>query len=167
MSANRYQQHFIVSWDQLHRDVRELCHQLVERDFKGIVAITRGGLIPAALIARELNLRLIDTVCIKSYDHMDQGGLDVMKGVDHDGDGWLLVDDLVDTGKTARKVREMLPKAHFATVYAKPEGRPLVDQFLTEVGQDCWIQFPWDMGVAYVEPLADRVRGEASGENAS
>ncbi|EPC04599.1 xanthine phosphoribosyltransferase [Litchfieldella anticariensis FP35 = DSM 16096] len=161
MSANRYQQHFTVSWDQLHRDVRALCHKLVERDFKGIVAITRGGLIPAALIARELNVRLIDTVCIKSYDHMDQGGLDVMKGVDHDGDGWLLVDDLVDTGKTARAVRDMLPKAHFVTVYAKPEGRPLVDQCLTEVAQDCWIQFPWDMGVSYVEPLVDQVRSQA------
>ena len=62
MSSDRYHQHFTVSWDQLHRDVRTLCHQMIERDFKGIVAITRGGLIPAALIARELNIRLIDTV---------------------------------------------------------------------------------------------------------
>ena len=158
MSSERYHQHFTVSWDQIHRDVRQLCHLLIERDFKGIVAITRGGLIPAALIARELNIRLIDTVCIKSYDHMDQGGLDIMKGGDHDGDGWLLVDDLVDTGKTARAVREMLPKAHFVTIYAKPEGRPLVDQYLTEVAQQCWIQFPWDMGIASVEPLADQMK---------
>lgn len=158
MTSQRYRQHFIVSWDQLQRDVRELCHQLVERDFKGIVAITRGGLIPAALIARELNVRLIDTVCIKSYDRMDQSSLEVLKGVGHDGEGWLLVDDLVDTGKTALKVREMMPKAHFVTIYAKPDGRPLVDQYLTEVAQDCWIRFPWDMGVAYVEPLVDQVR---------
>ena len=147
MSSERYHQHFTVSWDQIHRDVRQLCHLLIERDFKGIVAITRGGLIPAALIARELNIRLIDTIC-----------LDIMKGVDHDGEGWLLVDDLVDTGKTARAVREMLPKAHFVTIYAKPEGRPLVDQYLTEVAQQCWIQFPWDMGIAYVEPLADQMK---------
>ena len=158
MSSDRYLQHFTVSWDQLHRDVRELCHQLVERDFKGIVAITRGGLIPAALIARELDVRLIDTVCIKSYDHMEQSQLDVLKGVSHDGEGWLLVDDLVDTGKTARAVREMLPKAHFVTIYAKPDGKPLVDQYLTEVGQQCWIQFPWDMGVAYVEPLVNQIK---------
>jgi len=156
MSGSRYHQRLIISWDQLHRDVRELCRELIGRDVKGIVAITRGGLIPAALIARELDVRLIDTVCIKSYERMEQGGLAVMKGVDHDGEGWLLVDDLVDTGRTARAVREMLPKAHFVTVYAKPEGKPLVDQYLTEVAQDCWIQFPWDMGVAYVEPLVDQ-----------
>ncbi|GAA3894093.1 xanthine phosphoribosyltransferase [Halomonas cibimaris] len=158
MSSERYHQHFTVSWDQLHRDVRQLSRELVERDFQGIIAITRGGLIPAALIARELNVRLIDTVCVKSYDHQEQGGLEVLKGVDHNGAGWLLVDDLVDTGKTARAVRDMLPRAHFVTVYAKPEGRPLVDQYLTEVGQNCWIQFPWDMGVAYVEPLADQIK---------
>ena len=158
MSSDRYLQHFTVSWDQLHRDVRELCHQLVERDFKGIVAITRGGLIPAALIARELDVRLIDTVCIKSYDHMEQSQLDVLKGVDHDGERWLLVDDLVDTGKTARAVREMLPNAYFVTIYAKPDGKPLVDQYLTEVGQQCWNQFPWDMGVAYGEPLVNQVK---------
>ena len=162
MSTHRYHQHFTVSWDQLHRDVRELCHRLIERDFKGIIAITRGGLIPAALIARELNVRLIDTVCIKSYDHMDQGGLEVMKGVDHEGEGWLLVDDLVDTGNTARAVRDMLPKAHFVTVYAKPEGRPLVDGFITEVPQNCWIQFPWDMGIAYVEPIAEQLKKQES-----
>ena len=53
---------------------------------------------------------------------------------------------------------KMLPKAHFVTIYAKPEGRPLVDQYLTEVAQQCWIQFPWDMGIAYVEPLADQMK---------
>ncbi|MFC0267362.1 xanthine phosphoribosyltransferase [Kushneria aurantia] len=164
MSSERYRNYFTITWDRLHRDVRALCHQLVERDFVGIVAITRGGLIPAALIARELDIRLIDTVCISSYDKMAQGRLDVLKGIDHDGDGWLLIDDLVDTGKTAGAVRRMLPKAHFVTVYAKPDGRPLVDQYLTEVSQDSWIQFPWDTGISFVEPLVDqlRSRGESS-----
>jgi xanthine phosphoribosyltransferase len=47
----------------------------------------------------------------------------------------------------------MLPKAHFATVYAKPEGRPLVDTFITEVSQDTWILFPWDTESRFVEPI--------------
>ncbi|ANF57645.1 xanthine phosphoribosyltransferase [Halotalea alkalilenta] len=158
-NSDRYQHYFTVSWDRLHRDVRELCDSLLNRRFEGIVAVARGGLIPAGLIARELDIRLVDTVCVKSYDKMEQGeGIDVLKGIDHDGDGWLLVDDLVDTGKTARAVREMLPKAHFLTIYAKPEGRELVDQYHSEVAQDTWIQFPWDTGFAYVEPLADRRR---------
>ena len=66
----------------------------------------------------------------------------------------MVVDDLVDTGATAKVVREMLPKAHFATIYAKPLGRPLVDTFITEVSQDTWIYFPWDMGLAFQPPIA-------------
>ena len=72
-----------------------------------------------------------------------------------DGEGWLIVDDLVDTGRTARVVRDLLPKAHFATVYAKPAGRPLVDTFITEVSQDTWIFFPWDIEYRYAEPIAE------------
>jgi len=67
----------------------------------------------------------------------------------------LIVDDLVDTGATARAVRAMLPNAHFATVYAKPEGRPMVDTFVTEVSQDTWIYLPWDMGLAFTPPIRD------------
>jgi xanthine phosphoribosyltransferase len=71
------------------------------------------------------------------------------------GRGVLVIDDLTDTGKTAKVVREMLPEAHFATVYAKPAGRPMVDTFVTEVSQDTWIYFPWDMGLTYQAPLKE------------
>ncbi|MFV0421807.1 xanthine phosphoribosyltransferase [Oleidesulfovibrio sp.] len=147
---------FPVSWEQLHRDTKALSWRLIELGpFKGIAAITRGGLVPAAILARELEVRLVDTICISSYDWKAQGGLKVLKGIEGDGEGWLIVDDLVDTGTTAKAVREMLPKAHFATVYAKPAGRPLVDTFITEVSQDTWILFPWDSEVQYVQPLVN------------
>jgi len=129
--------------------------------FEAIVAITRGGLVPAAIIARELNLRVIETVCIASYhDYKNQGGLQLMKAIapslleQGESAKILVVDDLVDTGATVKLVREMLPQAHYATVYAKPQGRPMVDTFITEVSQDTWIYFPWDMGLAFQPPIA-------------
>jgi xanthine phosphoribosyltransferase len=152
---------FPVSWEELHRNARALSWRLAELGpWKGIIAITRGGLVPAAILARELDVRLIDTVCIASYDHQSQRESRVLKSAVAvgDGEGWLIVDDLVDTGRTARVVREMLPKAHFATIYAKPAGRPLVDTFITEVSQDTWIFFPWDIDYRYVEPIAE-IRG--------
>jgi xanthine phosphoribosyltransferase len=75
---------------------------------------------------------------------------------DNGGAGVLVVDDLVDTGATLKVVRDMLPKAHYATVYAKPQGRPLVDTFVTEVSQDTWIYLPWDMGLQFSPPIGDR-----------
>jgi xanthine phosphoribosyltransferase len=150
-----YDKVYPVTWEQLQRDCRALSWRLVERGpWTGIYAITRGGLVPAAIIARELDVRLIDTICITSYDWQKQGEACSLKCPEGDGAGWLIVDDLVDTGRTARLVREMLPKAHFATVYAKPEGRPLVDTFVTEVSQDTWILFPWDSTPQFVPPIA-------------
>jgi len=160
---------FPVSWDQFHRDARALAWRLAESGpFEGIVCITRGGLVPAAIVARELEIRMIESVCIASYhDYKSQGGLQVLKEIapavralgDGQGKSLLVIDDLVDTGKTARVVREMLPNAHFATVYAKPEGRPLVDTFITEVSQDTWIYFPWDLGYAFQPPIRDGAAG--------
>lgn len=149
---------FLVSWEELHRDARALAWRLVEQGpFERIVAIARGGLVPAAVVARELEIRLVDTVCVASYDDAralgQQGDMRVLKDVAGDGTGVLVVDDLVDSGLTAKLVRDMLPKAHIATVYAKPKGRPLVDTFVTEVSQDTWIYFPWDLGAQPVQPI--------------
>ena len=149
------QHDFPVSWEQLHRDAKALAWRLSEKGpWLQIVAITRGGLVPAAIVARELEVRLVDTFCVSSYDHQAQGEIEVLKEVPGDGTGTLIVDDLVDTGKTAKLVRDTLPKAHFATVYAKPAGRPMVDTFVTEVSQDTWIHFPWDLSLQFARPIA-------------
>jgi xanthine phosphoribosyltransferase len=159
------QKAFPVGWDQFHRDARALAWRLNGAGpFEAIVCVTRGGLVPAAIVARELEIRLIETVCVASYhDYDTQGMLSVLKTVAPSivalgggkGKGVLIVDDLVDTGKTAKVVRELLPEAHFATVYAKPMGRPMVDTFITEVSQDTWIFFPWDTGLAFQPPIRE------------
>src|SRR6188474_3022954 len=74
---------FPVSWDQFHRDARALAWRLhAAGPFEAIVCVTRGGLVPAAIVARELEVRLIETVCIASYhDYKTQGSASVLKGV--------------------------------------------------------------------------------------
>jgi len=120
-------ENFFVSWEELHRDTRTLARQLLPASrWRGAIAITRGGMIPAAIIARELNIRLLDTICIKTYEKQDKGQTEILKTVDAEfgnGKGFLLIDDLVDTGTTARAVKALVPQARFVTVYAKPEGR--------------------------------------------
>ena len=152
---------FHVSWDQIHRDSRALAWRLDGKGpddgaWRAVVAITRGGMAPAMIVARELDIRTVDTISVKSYDHQSRAEAKVLKSPDAemmgDGTGILVVDDLVDTGRTLELVRELYPHAHFATVYAKPQGEPMVDTFITGVSQDTWIFFPWDMALQYVEP---------------
>lgn len=158
-SSSRYQRTYPVTWDQLQRDCRALAWRLLDfGKWSRIVAVARGGLVPAAIIARELDIHMVDTVCISSYTLREQGSMSILKRPDLAGESsdWLVIDDLVDTGQTARIVKQMFPHAHFATVYAKPEGRPLVDTFVTEVSQDTWILFPWDSVSAFVPPIAEQ-----------
>jgi xanthine phosphoribosyltransferase len=164
MSDSPAPKKFIVSWDQFHRDSKALAWRLSEKaearkdkDWKGIIAITRGGLIPAGVVARELEIKMIDTVCISSYDGKQQREARVLKDIGAnagDGEGWLVIDDLVDSGNTAKIIRKMLPRAHLATVYAKPAGEPLVDTYVTWVSQDTWIYFPWDLDIQPADTVA-------------
>ena len=153
---------FHVSWDQIHRDARALAWRLDGKGpdnggWKAVVGVTRGGLVPAMIVARELDIRRVDTISVKSYNHQTQGAPEVIKAPQADlmgdGTGILIVDDLVDSGKTLELVRRLYPNAHFATVYAKPSGKPMVDSYITEVSQDTWIFFPWDMALQYVQPF--------------
>jgi len=150
---------FLVSWDQFHRDCKALAWRLVEKSdsWKGIIGITRGGLIPAGIVARELDIKIVETIGISSYDDKLQRELRILKDIAADlvgdGAGWLVVDDLVDSGNTAKIIRKMLPQAHLATVYAKPAGEPLVDTYVTWVSQDTWIYFPWDVDIQPTEPI--------------
>ena len=151
--------YYTVTWDQLHRDARALAWRLMGLGpFAGIVAVTRGGLIPAAIVARELEVRVVESVSVATYDEEQRGTPVVTKhpAAAGDGTGFLIIDDLVDSGMTAQVVRKLLPKAHFAVVYAKPAGKEMIDSFVTEVSQDTWILFPWDTEPQFSVPLARR-----------
>jgi len=140
------EKNYCISWEQFYRDTKVLTEALRPKGpWSKIVAITRGGLIPTAIIAKELRIRLIDTVCIASYEEKEQKPLTILKRIDIVQDEQVLfVDDLVDTGETAKAVKQMYPHAHYAVVYAKPPGKPFIDSFVSEVKQDTWIVFPWD-----------------------
>ena len=141
-------EHF-VTWPEVHRDAKALVKLLMTLGtWKGIVAVTRGGLVPATIIAREMEIRYVDTLCISTYDEQDMGDVNIIKTPDQamadKGEGWLMIDDLVDTGTTMKAALDLLPNCHVATVYAKPGGMPFVDTFVHEVPQNVWIYFPWD-----------------------
>ncbi len=164
MTVLPHEKGFHVSWDQVHRDSRALAWRLDnfendEKNWNAIIAITRGGLTPAMIIARELDIRTVDTISIRCYEHKNIGKPQILKmphpDIPKDSKNILIIDDLVDTGTTLKVVRELYPNATYSTVYAKPEGKPLVDVYITEVSQDTWIYFPWDMALHYQQPYRE------------
>lgn len=155
MTKPRY---LTISWEQFHSDARILASKLINRkDLKKIICVTRGGLFPAAVLARELEIRWIDTICVVGYDEESRGShASLLKVPETDGEGVLVVDDLVDSGRTGRIIRELMPKAYFVTMYAKPKGQEVVDDFVVSVDQDTWILFPWEAELSPASPLVRR-----------
>ena len=159
MSEKYTNEKYVVTWDMFHMRARKLAERLLPASqWKGIIAVSRGGLFPAAVLARELNIRHVETVCIASYDHDNQGELKVLHAAEvaNGGEGFIVVDDLVDTGNTARAIRDMYPNAKFVTVFAKPMGASLVDDYVVDIPQETWIEQPWDLGITFVPPLAKK-----------
>ena len=145
--AAGYDKDLFLDWEKIHQDSIELAARLRKiGEWKGIIGITRGGMMPACIVAQELDIKLVDTLCICSYDYQNMGNSNILKkpDIENDGEGWLIIDDLVDTGGTYKVARELFPKAHFATLYAKPKGTPTTDTFITEYSQDTWVHFPWE-----------------------
>ncbi len=155
----RTEKHFYVNWEELHRNARALAWRLADRGaWKGIVAVMRSGLLPAALVARELEIFSIETVGFSGHrrreDPERKGEISISKAPSSDigdGTGWMVIDDLADTGRTFELLRQRLPKAHYAVLYAKPNAKPQVDTFITEVSQDTWIYLPWDTELQFMQ----------------
>ncbi len=156
MTSPRYLK---ISWEQFHSDARALAARVLnhKEEIKQIICVTRGGLFPAAVLARELEIRYIDTICVVGYDEEERGSeASLLKVPETNGEGVLVVDDLVDSGRTGKIIKKLMPRAHFVTMYAKPEGQAIVDDYVLSVDQDIWILFPWEAELSPASPLVHR-----------
>lgn len=154
MSA--YTDDLYMGWDEFQAHCIRLAATLNAsgKTFDALVAVTRGGLFPAGIIARELDIRMIDTFCVFRYKGQGTGSETILKtAANLEGKNVLVVDDLADKGRTLEIVREHIPHATIATVFVKPEGKPQVDHYVSEVAQSTWVRFPWDTYRAYKNPL--------------
>lgn len=136
-----------ISWVEFQHDTQTLAKALKNKEkWNGIVAVTRGGLIPAGIIAQELNIKHIETFCISSYNDKDRNEAEIIKEFcdSKDGENWIIIDDLVDSGATAKIIRSYLPNAHIATVYAKPSGAAEANTYAVNIPQETWLHFPWE-----------------------
>lgn len=151
---------YIVTWDMLQIYTRKLADRLLKKNsWNQIIAVSRGGLVPSALLAREMGIRCVDTICISSYNYDNlKKKRKIIKKADGNGEQVIVIDDLVDTGGTAKIIRNLYPQAYFVTIFAKPMGRLLVDDYVIDIPQNVWIEQPWDMSISYIPPLVQKYK---------
>ncbi|MFZ0694019.1 MAG: xanthine phosphoribosyltransferase [Alphaproteobacteria bacterium] len=135
-----------VTWNELHRQARALAGRIRNRGvWTRVIGIARGGLVPAAILAKELDIRVVESISVASYEGRVRGEVKILKRPDGgDGADTIVVDDVADSGETIRVVRTLLPRAFYVAVYATPAGKPVVDAFAVEIDQESWLEFPWE-----------------------
>lgn len=143
---------FYADYVHLEKDMASLYQKLPQKKWKGIIGVARGGLYPCLFLAHKLNIRHIETLSLASYGQDEkQNHLKVLHDINfkdkNQGEEWLIIDDLADSGKTLAWLRQHLPKAHYAVVYAKPLGKSVVDTYGKEIAQHTWIEFSWEKDI--------------------
>lgn len=137
-----------VSWEDFQAHAKLLASKIRSSgtDFNRIVAVSRGGLLPAGLLAYDLDIRNCETVNMSSYDGnrmRSDAEIELSAALSGIDARTLIVDDLSDSGRTFRILRKIYPQAVFACVYCKEKGKNAADVFAVEM-PDEWIVFPWD-----------------------
>ncbi len=144
-------QKLILSWKEFEDQMVEVSKKIQEKKqgkVKHILALTRGGLIPAYFLARELGIKSIKTMCLVSYgdtqkqeeiQHLTVDGFsEEIENVDE----WIVVDDICDTGTTLSFVENKYPGIESACLYVK-EHRDC-NFYYKQVPNSTWLVFPWE-----------------------
>lgn len=146
-----------INWDQFIDDTEILIERIKQRrKIQRIIAVSRDGLVPAAIIAKRMGIRRIDTICIQAYEgHDKKRTSDIISYPDmgllgHDQKYWtLVVDAICDSGHTMSEMHRLFPDALQAAVYVRHgEGRALIDKvkgvYTWTLDNDNWLKFPWE-----------------------
>lgn len=138
------------SWMRFKVDAENLSQIIKTRNKKitGILAITKGGLIPAYFIAKKLGINIVKTLCISSYKDKKRGGIthhkiDGFSEEIKNPENWLVIDDIADSGATLNFVRKLYPKIKTATIWTK-ENINKPDYYPPANLAKSWIRFPWE-----------------------
>ncbi len=141
----------LYTWQRLEQDAVHLADKIGEGKYDAIIAITRGGLIPAYYLARLLNIKVIHTLSLSSYEEEQRGTIvfHSIQGISLQIDSEIIeqkkvlfVDDIVDSGETIRTIRKLYPEAPFATLVSRGNLDP--EYFVAH--EHAWVEFPWEAG---------------------
>jgi hypothetical protein len=145
-----------LSWQQFYKDCLFLGEKIKSKKEKidKIIAISRGGLVPARIISDYLSLP-ISNIVISSYTNLKQlkePEVIEVANMDLKDKNILIIDDVSDTGKTFIRAlkhfaNEKTKKILTASPYIKPKTQFIPDFYHKSI--DAWIVFPYDLRETY------------------
>jgi hypoxanthine phosphoribosyltransferase len=154
----------ILTWAEFGVGIRDLAHDVVRSGYQPdiILAIARGGLIPAGSLGYALSIKNTYVMNVEYYTGVDQR-LDVpvflpphLDLIGVEDKQFLIVDDVADTGHTLQMVRDFcagkVSDVRCAVIYEKP--RSVIQCEYVWKRTDRWIEFPWSSQDPVAPPKA-------------
>jgi len=145
-----------LSWREVEALITKQLPKLRAHNYNSVLAITRGGIIPAGILAEKLEIPKVLVASVDFYSD-DENNLDwpvfMQFPIDSlmNGDHVLVVDDLWDKGKEVTCVRERVEQAGGMpttfVMHYKPHRSIFPDDapdFYTAITED-WIIYPWEL----------------------
>jgi hypoxanthine phosphoribosyltransferase len=153
------EQHLWVSWEDYHRSIELLALKVYDSgwSFDQILCLARGGVRPGDIFSRvfEVPLAILSTSSYREAAGTVRGELDIAKYITTTSGSLagrvLLVDDLVDSGVTLRRVMAHV-KEHFtavtemksAVIWVKGCATVQPDYFLEQLPHNPWVHQPFE-----------------------
>ncbi len=142
-------EYLYISWKDMQQAVENAIKN-IDHPIKGIIAVTRGGLVPAGFIAQQMEIKNIKVACLESYadDSNTQGEVRSLLPLPDAEElhEYIFVDDIVDSGKTIKYLKQKYPTIKHLVLFAKPRSVSLLDyhgRLLTPEECKKWLVFPW------------------------
>ena len=132
-----------VGWKEMHMLCILLATRISERNYKKIVGISRGGLVPGVILSQALDVPF-EPLQWQTRDGNKKDTLSVALKATGNPEDILFVDDICDSGLTIKEIRNIFPESQWAVLYSK-KGNMGID-FTGErlYNNKQWIVFPWE-----------------------
>ena len=141
-------------YSQVHGFCETLASRMKNQQFDSVVGVSRGGLIPATIIAEHMNVRELRTIGVRSYQ---------LNGLSKRKDSILyqscspylvgkvlLIDDISDTGETFKFLinhfgrNRNIDSLTTCSVFVRRSSSYVPDYYHTDIIGNHWIVFPWE-----------------------
>ena len=139
-----------ISWQQIENEVNKIANTILSKkdNFDVVIGLSRGGLIPGVMLSHRLNLPFIPLV----WQTRDGSKKDKKLLKQYNKETTLVIDDLIDSGKTFYEVIKVAPNVKYAALFDKQLS--LNSEYFSKNLDYCgsllyndnrWLIFPWEI----------------------
>lgn len=145
-----------ITWEDVFISCKSIAEQSLIHDIDCIVAVSRGGLIPARIISEIINIPSIFSIGLSSYTKEIKSNINLYQNPIEDLISGnfkvaLVVDEICDTGDTYKYLSNFFKQSNtlstiFSSLYLREGSSFYPSIYHKKITTEDWLVFPWENG---------------------